>query len=76
MLAKTHVAFGILAGLLTLKYASVSNELLFIALVIVGVFLPDVDHSQSKINRSLRVTKLFLFSSNTEVFFIVFLLRF
>ena len=58
MLAKTHVAFGILAGLLTLRFAQVSNELLFIALVIVGVFLPDVDHPESTINRSLKVTKI------------------
>ena len=58
MLAKTHVAFGILAGLVTLKYTTVSNELLFIALVILGVFLPDIDHPESKVNNSLKVTKV------------------
>jgi inner membrane protein len=61
MLAKTHVAFGILAGLLTLKYAPMSNELLFIALVIIGVFLPDVDHPESKINNSLKITRIIPF---------------
>ncbi len=58
MLAKTHVAFGILGGLVTLRYFSVSNELLFIALVIAGVFLPDIDHPKSKVNNSLKVTKI------------------
>ncbi|MEM4247173.1 MAG: metal-dependent hydrolase [Candidatus Woesearchaeota archaeon] len=58
MLAKTHVAFGILAGLITLKYTSVQNELLFIALVILGVFLPDIDHPESKVNNSLKITKV------------------
>ncbi len=58
MLAKTHVAFGILAGLVTLRYVAIPNELLFIALVIVGVFLPDIDHSESKVNKSLKVTKI------------------
>ncbi len=58
MLAKTHVAFGILAGLITLRYTSVSNELLFIALVILGVFLPDIDHPESRVNNSLKVTKI------------------
>ncbi len=69
MLAKTHIAFGILAGLLTLKYASVSDELLFIALVIIGVFLPDVDHPESKINNSLKVTKIIPFFFSHRGFF-------
>lgn len=58
MLAKTHIAFGILAGLITLKYTSVQNELLFIALVILGVFLPDIDHPESKVNNVLKITKV------------------
>lgn len=61
MLAKTHVAFGILAGLLTLQYAHVSNQLLFIALVVAGVFLPDVDHPTSKVNNTMKVTKIIPF---------------
>ncbi len=58
MLAKTHVAFGILAGLLTLTYFSVGNDLLFITLVILGVFLPDIDHPTSKVNNTVKVTKI------------------
>lgn len=69
MLAKTHVAFGILAGLLTLKYAAVSNDLLFIALVIIGVFLPDVDHPDSKLNNSLKITKIIPFFFSHRGFF-------
>jgi inner membrane protein len=69
MLAKTHVAFGILAGLLTLNYASVSNQLLFIALVILGVFVPDLDHPESKINNSLKVTRIVPFFFKHRGFF-------
>jgi inner membrane protein len=69
MLAKTHVAFGVLAGLLTLKYAAISNQLLFIALVILGVFLPDLDHPESKINNSLKVTKVIPFFFSHRGFF-------
>jgi inner membrane protein len=69
MLAKTHVAFGILAGLLTLKFAVIQNQLLFIALVILGVFLPDVDHSESKVNRTLKVTKVIPFFFSHRGFF-------
>lgn len=69
MLAKTHIAFGILAALLTLQYAVISNELLFVALVIIGVFLPDIDHSESKINNALKVTKLVPFFFSHRGFF-------
>ncbi len=69
MLAKTHVAFGVLAGLLTLKYATISNELLFITLVILGVFLPDVDHPESKVNNTLKITKIIPFFFSHRGFF-------
>jgi len=69
MLAKTHVAFGILAGLVALKYATVSNQLLFIALVIIGVFLPDLDHPESTINNTLKVTKVIPFFFSHRGFF-------
>jgi inner membrane protein len=69
MLARTHVAFGILAGLLTLKYASMGNQLLFIALVILGVFLPDVDHPDSKVNNTLKITRIIPFFFSHRGFF-------
>ncbi len=69
MLAKTHVAFGVLAGLLTIKYGTVSNQLLFIALVIIGAFLPDVDHPESKINNTLKLTKAIPFFFSHRGFF-------
>lgn len=73
MLAKTHVAFGILAGLVTLKYATISNQILFIALVIIGVFLPDLDHPESTINNTLKITKVIpLFFSHRGFFHSIF----
>jgi len=52
-----------------LKYAAVSNDLLFIALVIIGVFLPDVDHPDSKLNNSLKITKIIPFFFSHRGFF-------
>jgi inner membrane protein len=77
MLAKTHVAFGILAGLITLKYVAlahpISNQLLFIALVIIGVFLPDLDHPNSTVNNTVKVTKIIpLFFSHRGFFHSIF----
>ncbi len=73
MLAKTHIAFGVLAGLVTLKFADISNPLLFIVLVVLGVFLPDIDHAKSKINNTLKITKIIpLFFSHRGFFHSIF----
>jgi len=69
MLARTHVAFGLLAGILTLMYADIANQLLFIVLVILGVFLPDVDHPESKVNNTLKITKIVPFFFSHRGFF-------
>lgn len=61
MLAKTHAAFGLLAALVTLKYAVIAKPVLFVILVVLGVFLPDLDHPESKINRTLKITKIIPF---------------
>jgi membrane-bound metal-dependent hydrolase YbcI (DUF457 family) len=59
MLARTHLAFGILIALLLLPFISVPSKLLFVALVAFGALLPDVDHEKSTINRLCPVTRIF-----------------
>lgn len=58
MLARTHLAFGILAGLLVYKYFVVGDLVLFFLSVALGAFLPDLDHPNSKINNKLKITKI------------------
>lgn len=69
MLAKTHLAFGFLAGLLALKYVVIPNQLLFVVLVAIGVLLPDIDHSESRINRALKITRIIPFLFRHRGFF-------
>ncbi len=50
MLARTHLAFALLIGLLTFKYFNL-NPVLFIIIISLTSFLPDIDHPKSKIGR-------------------------
>jgi len=52
---KTHVAFGFLAGIVALPYLHISNQILFISLVMLGALLPDIDHPKSKIGSKFKV---------------------
>ena len=56
MMGRTHMAFGLLAGLL---FFSVFKQkwYFFIPLAVLGSLLPDVDHENSKINRTIPVTR-------------------
>ena len=56
MLGRTHLAFGVLAGLIFLPFYH-HNLILYFVLVLVGALLPDIDHDGSKINKILPVTK-------------------
>jgi len=55
MMFKTHVAFGFLAGILTIDYLSPANQILFISLVMLGAILPDIDHPNSKIGSKFKI---------------------
>jgi len=57
MLAVTHAALGLLIGLLALPL-STTNTIIFLALVIFGSLLPDIDHEKSYINKKLKFTKV------------------
>ena len=56
MMGRTHMAFGLLAGILLFSFFS-AKWFIFIPLVVLGSLLPDVDHENSKINRMLPITR-------------------
>lgn len=51
MLFRTHIAFGLLASLLSLKYLEVPNIYTFMILTCLAAVLPDIDESKSRIGR-------------------------
>lgn len=60
MMFKTHLAFGFLLGLLGLHYVQPENQLLYMALVLFGSALPDIDHPRSVVGRKVKIVA-FLF---------------
>lgn len=56
MMGRTHLAIGVLAGLVFMPFYH-HNLILYFVLVLVGALLPDIDHEGSKINKMLPVTK-------------------
>lgn len=54
MLARTHLVFALLMGLLIFKYFNL-NPILFIAIITLTSFLPDIDHPKSKIGRRIKI---------------------
>jgi len=59
MMGHTHLAFGLLAGLLALPFAEPRNAVLFVLLAALASLFPDIDHESSTINRLLPVTRWF-----------------
>jgi len=55
MMFKTHVAFGFLAGVISISYFNPANQILFIVLVMLGAMLPDIDHPKSKIGSKFKI---------------------
>lgn len=55
MLFKTHLAFGFLIGLVTLKIFNPLNIILFLILVLIGSLLPDIDHPKSKVGKKIKL---------------------
>ncbi|MEM3154634.1 MAG: metal-dependent hydrolase [Candidatus Woesearchaeota archaeon] len=56
MMGKTHMAIGLLAGLMLFPFFN-QPWFYFIPLVVLGSLLPDVDHENSKINRIVPLTR-------------------
>ena len=56
MLGRTHLAFGVLVGLLFMPFYH-HNLILYFVLVVIGALLPDIDHEGSKINKYFPITR-------------------
>ncbi len=61
---KTHVGFGLLTALLSLRFINPPSTPVFVAIVLVGSILPDIDESDSKIGK-----RLVLFSKPADIVF-------
>jgi inner membrane protein len=55
MLWKTHLAFGILAGILGLNYYTPNNHYIFFTIILIASILPDIDHTRSKISSKIPI---------------------
>ena len=63
MLAKTHLAFGFLLGLVLMPFLPVGNKYVYFVIVLLAALLPDIDSPTSKASRKLgivgKVTRIF-----------------
>jgi len=50
----THFVFAFLVGLLLIKILSISNQILFMMVLLFFSFLPDIDESHSKISQKAK----------------------
>lgn len=57
MLCRTHLAFGLLVGLVALNYINLTyvDKFIFVSLVIFASMLPDLDHPDSKLSNKIPV---------------------
>jgi membrane-bound metal-dependent hydrolase YbcI (DUF457 family) len=53
----THIAFGVLAGVVAISFFNVQQQFLFVVLTGFAAILADVDHEGSKINQFFPVTR-------------------
>ena len=53
MMFKTHMAFGLLIGLILVNIIKIPYQLIFVFLVAVFSSLPDIDHPKSRLGRKL-----------------------
>lgn len=58
MMFRTHIAFGFLVGLFLIQMWSPNNQILFIAMVLMGSALPDIDHPESKVGKRVKIIGL------------------
>ena len=55
MMYNTHLAFGLLLGLLGIIFLKPANPILFIVIVGFASILPDIDHPDSKIGKKVKI---------------------
>lgn len=56
MLSRTHLAFGLLAGILLHPFIG-GNKILFLVIAALAALLPDLDHPDASLNKTLLFTK-------------------
>ena len=54
MMFKTHLAFGFLIGLLSLRFFEPKNTIIFLFITSLFAIFPDIDERNSKIGRKLK----------------------
>lgn len=55
MMAKTHLAFGVLVGILVLPLFKPEDKILFFGILLIGALLPDVDTPTSTLSRKIPI---------------------
>jgi inner membrane protein len=65
----THLAFGFLSGLIIMPFIA-ADKIIFIALVLLGSILPDIDQPNSKISNNIPILPrlISIFSKHRGVF--------
>jgi inner membrane protein len=51
MMFKTHLAFGFLIAIASLKFLNPENQLLFAFVLLIGAAFPDIDHPKSRLGQ-------------------------
>lgn len=74
MLFKTHLAFGLLVGLIILPYANPSSKFMFLFVVIAASIMPDIDQPNSKISNQIPILPklLSIFVKHRGIFHSIF----
>src|SRR3989338_6347632 len=60
MMYKTHLIFGLLAGIISLKYLNVNNEGVFLFLCTIAALFPDIDHNESYLGKRIKWLSSFI----------------
>ena len=55
MMYYTHLAFGLLVGLLSLDFFNIKNKILFMLIVLFFSVFPDIDERRSKIGKKTKL---------------------
>lgn len=68
MMYKTHLIFALFIYLILAKYLAFSKSFWILLIVGIGSLLPDIDSSQSFINRTFKISKVFALTSKHRGF--------
>lgn len=60
MMYKTHLIFGLLIGIFSLKFLNIENEWLFLSFCTIAALFPDLDHNESYLGRRIKWLSSFI----------------